>query len=396
VRSDCSDWRTDPLGLLIRELYAAAADPTQWGRFLERLARGTGSETAVLLVHDLAEGDGAALQCFGFGPDAAGEYLQWAPRNVYIQAAAPLMDCGVVIRNVPLERRQILESAFHRDFLSRHARVCDAAAACIAREKDVFAFVAVNRALRAPDYGPEEESLLRHLVPHLQRAVEIHRRFAEIDLQRAATAEIIDRMRTAVFFVGDDRRVLFYNAAAGRILARADGLSLARDGQLTATGRAGGRELERSVFDACLTGTGRGTSSGASFRLERVGTEKPYNVVVSPLALPEAPFVGRRPAAVVMVGDPDHPAPAQDQLAEMFGLTPAQAALTGLLATGDSLDNAAEQLRISRNTARWTLKQVFFRTSTSRQSELVKLVESSPVWAASRNTGGTDERSGEN
>jgi DNA-binding CsgD family transcriptional regulator/PAS domain-containing protein len=390
------DWGTDPLGILIRELYAAATDPSQWALFLELLARQTASETATLLVHDMAEGEGAALHYFGFGPDAAREYIEWAPHNVYVQAAAPLMHSGAVIQNVPLERQRILESPFHREFLSRHARVCDAAGACIAREQDVSAFVAVNRALRAPDYGPEEEALFRHLVPHLQRAMAIHRRFAEIDLERAATAEIVDRMRTAVFFVGDDRRVLFHNAAAGRILARADALVLARGGYLKTNGPAGGRELERSVFEACLTGTGHGASSGASFRLERGATEKPYNVVVSPLALPEAPFVGRRPAAVVMVGDPDHPAPARDQLAELFGLTPAQAALTGLLATGDSLDDAADQLRISRNTARWTLKQVFLRTSTSRQSELVKLVESSPVWAASRNGGEAAESDREN
>ena len=60
----------------------------------------------------------------------------------------------------------------------------------------------------------------------------------------------------------------------------------------------------------------------------------------------------------------------------MFGLTPSQAALTALLAGGESLDGAADRLAISRNTARWTLKHVFLRTGTSRQSELVRLIGS--------------------
>jgi DNA-binding CsgD family transcriptional regulator/PAS domain-containing protein len=283
------------------------------------------------------------------------------------------MRTGSVVR-APVERRRLLESSFHRDFVSKHVRACDSLGICIIREGDTFAFASVMRALDAPDYGSDENEVLNRLVPHLQRAFEIYRRLAEVDLERSAAAEVLDRLPTAIFLLADDRCVLFHNAAARRILARSDALALTRDGRLTTTGFVGRRDLERSIAEACLTGTGRGTSAGGAFRLLRSGAAHPYAVVVSPLGLRAAPFVTRRPAAVVLVDDPDRPPPSDRLLQKMFGLTPAQAALAALLAGGESLDDAADRLAISRNTARWTLKHVFLRTGTSRQSELVRLI----------------------
>lgn len=365
------------LDLLVGELYTAATDAGHWEVFLARLARATGSETAHLQLHDQSGGRGAILHHFGIGPDAAREYLTWGSQNVYVQASAPHLHTGTVIRS-PLERRRILESPFYREFVSRHARVCDTAGACIVRTDDAFAFISVLRAVAARDYGPDDEAVFRHLVPHLQRAFEIHRRLAEADLERAARAEVLDRLPTAVFLLGEDRRVLFHNAAARRILARADALGLTRDGRLTTTGPLGRRRLERSIAEVCLTGAGFGSSAGAAFRIERSGNARAYGVVVSPLMLRAAPFIARRPTAAVLVGDPDRPAPPRSVLREMFGLTEAQSALAALLGEGVSLDGAADTLGITRNTARWTLKQIFLRTGTTRQADLVRLLDSVP------------------
>ena len=48
--------------------------------------------------------------------------------------------------------------------------------------------------------------------------------------------------------------------------------------------------------------------------------------------------------------------------------------LVGLLAAGNSLDQVATTRGITMNTARSQLKQVFAKTDTKRQGELVQLV----------------------
>lgn len=58
-------------------------------------------------------------------------------------------------------------------------------------------------------------------------------------------------------------------------------------------------------------------------------------------------------------------------LASALNLSPRQAELTGLLVEGLSLSRSAQELDISLETARWHLREVFRRTNTHSQAELV-------------------------
>ena len=64
---------------------------------------------------------------------------------------------------------------------------------------------------------------------------------------------------------------------------------------------------------------------------------------------------------------------------QLFDLTPAEAALALLLANGLSLDEAAEQLNIRRNTARAHLRMIFSKTGVTRQTELVRTLLNSVI-----------------
>ena len=66
--------------------------------------------------------------------------------------------------------------------------------------------------------------------------------------------------------------------------------------------------------------------------------------------------------------------PTPALLMDVFGITPAEARLTLKLINGLSLTAAAEELGISRNTARTQLSSVFSKTDLNSQTQLVKLV----------------------
>jgi DNA-binding CsgD family transcriptional regulator/PAS domain-containing protein len=85
------------------------------------------------------------------------------------------------------------------------------------------------------------------------------------------------------------------------------------------------------------------------------------------------PFLGARALLVVSDLNPKSKTPL-DLLSQTFGLSPAEARLASLMATGASPEQAAEQLGIARETARTQLKAVFTKTGTHRQSELVALL----------------------
>ena len=61
-------------------------------------------------------------------------------------------------------------------------------------------------------------------------------------------------------------------------------------------------------------------------------------------------------------------------ITRLFGLTPTEASLAMLLANGLTLDEASDELGVSRNTARTHLRAVFSKTGVSRQTGLVSLI----------------------
>lgn len=79
--------------------------------------------------------------------------------------------------------------------------------------------------------------------------------------------------------------------------------------------------------------------------------------------------------AIIFVKKPDEkPRLDLTKLANVFGLSSRQAALTALLAEGATLAQAAAALGIGFETARWHLRTIFEQTGTHRQVDLVRLI----------------------
>ena len=99
-------------------------------------------------------------------------------------------------------------------------------------------------------------------------------------------------------------------------------------------------------------------------------------IIAKVLPVPAAarnPFLGAR-AILTFVPIEPKARPDASLLSKTFGLTLAEVKLAAALADGTSLKAAAEELNISRQTARNQLKIVFAKTDTHRQSQLVALV----------------------
>ena len=119
-------------------------------------------------------------------------------------------------------------------------------------------------------------------------------------------------------------------------------------------------------------------AAGGAVRLPRDG-QRDLVVTVSPmpLAREEPRWLG--PSVRVFIVDPDgERAPDEVLLRQLYGLSPAEAALAGRLALGGTLRDAAVARGITLGTARSYLEQIFHRTGTRRQVELVRLLLTLP------------------
>jgi DNA-binding CsgD family transcriptional regulator len=104
----------------------------------------------------------------------------------------------------------------------------------------------------------------------------------------------------------------------------------------------------------------------------RRAQKQPIVVRVLPVdGAARSPFLGAR--AILILSGSDE---AEDAtvLCQAFNLTPSEARVALFLAGGRSIEEAAYQLGIARETARSHLKSAFRKTGTHRQGELVALV----------------------
>jgi DNA-binding CsgD family transcriptional regulator len=109
--------------------------------------------------------------------------------------------------------------------------------------------------------------------------------------------------------------------------------------------------------------------------------KRPLQVVVFPFHSSSL-FVETRPSTLIFLIDPDvAPARRGDLLRALYGLSPTEVRLADLLVAGLELKLAAERLRLTENTARYHLKEIFRKTGARSQSALIRLALSLPASA---------------
>lgn len=107
--------------------------------------------------------------------------------------------------------------------------------------------------------------------------------------------------------------------------------------------------------------------------LTRPSGRASLSLLIRPIPLSECSDGPNRPTVAVFIRDPEHRAQPSIALAQrLFQFTPAEAKLALLLTDGLSLDEAAEAMKIRRNTARAHLRAIFSKTGVKRQITLVR------------------------
>lgn len=164
-------------------------------------------------------------------------------------------------------------------------------------------------------------------------------------------------------------RILFSNAAADAILAERDGIELRRDGPRPTNYRQAVRFQE--ALDSIIAPRASGGRAHAMILLlERKLHDRPLISVLAPLMVDQ-----RAAGAVVYLSRPEGSvARGLETICHLHGLSPVETQLVGHLMSGLTVIETAAAMRVKADTARTYLKQVFVKTDTHRQTELLQLM----------------------
>jgi len=375
----------DRLLALLPQLYAAPGTNTGWLVFLDGVRLAFGATAAHFFSYSLTAressfGQDATVGATTLDTGQQREYLErWAKLDPWVEntVTTTLATGCVAVGDQLVPRRSLERTAFFNDF-SRRIDVEHMALNITEREPHVVSALSVNASRRRGPFSGDDVGLLAALSPHLQRALQVHRRLAAPQAVAADLTTLIDCSGHAVFLATAEGALVFMNRAASELIADHDGLS-DDGGELRAADPASTARLRAAIAVAARTSAGEGLQAGGRMLLGRPSGRRALLAVVSPLSSRRAAIPGTRTAAaMIVVTDPERSARVPDAatLQALLQLTPAEARLTRLLACGASLDAAASRLGIRTATARNYLKAIFEKTSTRRQAELTHLVHS--------------------
>jgi DNA-binding CsgD family transcriptional regulator len=174
--------------------------------------------------------------------------------------------------------------------------------------------------------------------------------------------------------VSQGGKVHFLNRSAETLLARRDGL-MVRVGRLSA-GTNRESVLLRRTIEKVAAGNAKSRFAGEQIILSRPSQQPPILLTLFSI---HRSTIGPRDKTGAMVAVLGHDPDCDDHdtlegFAAAYHLTQSEARLTGLLASGRGLFEAAADLGVTRNTARTHMRHIYSKVGAHRQTDIIRLL----------------------
>ena len=336
----------------------------------------------------LGEGWQGALQCFADAAEAGGASLvrvqsgrplaqlsstEWAEAEAEMFAGrAPpshlrfypehVFGNGFRVDHEVWTDDEMRGDPYHQEFLRPRGVLFHAKARLCSEPGERLSFT-LKRRLSLGPYEPADVAILDSVIPELRMAVQIGRRV--LDAEGAGLVRAVQHRGAPLFELDAFGRVLrVHGEGAGPL-----GLHV-RNRRLTAE-RLSQKALHRAIA-AAVTPPQRPAVAPLGDRDD----ERHYLYCIPVAGRARDVFLATAAIAAVIPARPDPERCRVDPalLREAFGLTDREAQLAALIGEGLELREIARSLTIDVGTARNHLKNIFVKSGTHRQAELVALL----------------------
>jgi DNA-binding CsgD family transcriptional regulator/PAS domain-containing protein len=371
---------------VLMNLYVCPTNRSHWPVVLDQVRRTVGARCAAIQLlasgHDRANVKWAAKDSAAAADPAHDDVFISGNRNPRLRSHTGLRLRG---SKMFLRDRDLFEKG-NRELAELHKRLADIGLGAfmssgIRMPDDSVLVLALHRDVNdGEDFGPVEEAFLAEVMPHLRQAIILSDRLDRIERDVSGLQQAANHIRCGLVLCDADARISWCNSAARQILARRDRI-WARDGRLTAASQQATSDLRSLIAEAS---SGEGDAKRISRQYLLLGSPSgrmslqvlavPLDHTADPRACAHSPGTGHG-QVMLLLGDPSmSPLLPTEVIAHLFGLSPTESRLTAAMCRGLTVNEYAASQGVSVGTARYQLKQIFAKTQTTRQADLVMRV----------------------
>ena len=193
-----------------------------------------------------------------------------------------------------------------------------------------------------------------------------------------ALRAVLDQTDIGVVLLDRAGHVVYTNRTSEEMLAKGDAIRLAGPG-LRAANLSDTVNLQ-AALNYAISADRRQKSKLLHAPLMRLRREGGSALIASVLPAPSSPDEPSDAAVIMYIVDPKlDTANVLAPFCRLHGLSPVETTLACHIAAGEPIAAAAQKMHIKVQTARSYLKQIFLKTATKRQAELVAMIFSSLI-----------------
>jgi DNA-binding CsgD family transcriptional regulator len=356
--------KTEPKDIIF-SLYEAVGREEAWSDIVKMLCQHLDANIGFFVFIGEGQYEQDFYATHNFSASCAKEYSDyWWQHNIWLStgtAKGLFLKGAVLIGTDHVSTAELHRTAFYRDFLvtmpAEHLLTATMFESSNAYETPPMT-LNFFRAPGAAPFSQADAAALRQLYPHIQRAFTLHWEWRSMREQLVTYHASLDSMDFGVMFINPARRVQHVNRTAKALAA-----DILQAGLPTAGSVA-------QLIDAAAKGEGGATVFGKSRMM----------LLTLPVSAPVRNTVGETRASVMLIlVDPEKkPDAAADFVSNAFALSKAESRLIPLLLTGKTPAEMAQALALKLPTVRSQLSNVFAKTGTTRQQELIRLLGALP------------------
>jgi DNA-binding CsgD family transcriptional regulator len=378
------------LSELIGLIYEGATDPSRWTKdIVPALAEYIGAPECFLFTPVHPPQNGGYSFMHGIAQEQMDLYAhKYQDADPWAAAAAAknlAFEGSVILGDELIPREQWLESKAYNECFARDknmAQMITGTVFGLDTQNSLITCCSFFRGLHHPDFGEEERTRLRLVLPHLSRSLGVMQRLRSAELTVATTLAALDRLAHGLLLIDANGAVAFANRSALRMLEDGDGLSLRK-----LTHIAGLGDL---IVDDARHSKAIGDAISATLHCDPYDTPHFSNCVTVPRtsgvasytlqfsALGEHTEFGGESsayAAIVFIADGAQEVEISPTLLQSaYGLTATEANVAVALLESGSAKDVAGKLGTSLNTVNTQVKHVYDKLGVDTRARFVKLM----------------------